>query len=793
MKTVNRRANTADRTSSEAIVFPSNIVPEDPEKLEKWMHDWADGIITFGQPCFQAKDDANFNCANGIVNADDFRHITDLVVAKPNSGAGYQRSLPAKLRPVNVVDHVIRKMVGRVVSEGFQFSAQVCDESAVSQKLEDLSAEAAKKLTLLMRQQGGVSEILGRPLHEGDDVEPVVPEQVQQMSMDTFQQQNEEMITRGLRYLMKKQNLFIPYKMVQQGLRNYSITGKMAWDTYIEIDPTLMTIYPNQLIYDLYANNPFIHYGRYAGYTWTSSPQELIDHCPELEEEEIKTIETMYQTMVAAGSLNRPGYYHNWNGQTRVFNFTPYKLYWKGLKKEKVKVTPNWSDEDNPHITFVGDECEKCQGTGEWNSPEGRKRKCSVCKGTGKVTEEVKGDEKIEHRYFTTVYECTKITESIYYQCREMPGQHRSKDEPSEVQLPIVGIVDPNPTLVDIIRPLQELRIECFFTIERLIGQAKGNIIFVDEAGGQDVYGQLYNMLSYGIHVRDSSLEGADRRPGGSEPTVRDMGMSQAVTDMIRMVAFIDQNIDIATGGNDASRGVVKSDQTTGVTQNAVLQSQLTLAPYYDNFYTASEMALQALCNLMRPAWSGKTKTAYFMGDNGSEFLNLHPEQKWDQADYAIFVQNSVGANKNKEFMLSVAQAALPIQKDPNYAVTLISMAKANGDVEAERIFKAGVEGMNKLKQATDAQAQKNTEAQLQAKQMADKQDYEVEMQKAKAPVDAKTIDVQGKMALLDKKLTHQEDSEIVAFKNEIALKSAEILAEKEKNKIQQPEEQHAQ
>ena len=113
-----------------------------------------------------------------------------------------------------------------------------------------------------------------------------------------------------------------------------------------------------------------------------------------------------------------------------------------------------------------------------------------------------------------------------------------------------------------------------------------------------------------------------------------------------------------------------------------------------------------------------------------------------------------------------------------------LKMIRAKSDAECEQVFKTEVDSIKKAKQLADQMAQKNQEAAMQQKAAEAKQEYEVELKRATAPVDAKVIDVQGKEALLDKKQTHDADKQTVAFKNEIALKAAEILKAQEEAKI---------
>lgn len=770
---------TADLKS---ISFPSDIVPSDKDAIQSWAESFSEAIINFGQWCYNTNDQLNFDCAYGFINPSDYTHITQLVLTPVNTPNGMQlkQTLPAKLRPINAVAHVVNKMIGKVEGEGLDFSAHVANEDAIASKLEDFSAEVMGKLTRYARQQSGLAQILGQPLHD-EDTQPVLPESVVDMSFNTWQQENEIQISRGLRYLLNKQNLFLKYKLSEQGFRNYIITGKMAFDTYIENDPNMQSVDPRRLIYELDSNSPFIQHGRYAAYSYTATPQELLDRCPELTEDQIKYIEDQFQTLQANGTLRKTNPYWYWDNDLKIFYFTPYKCYWKAMKKIKVLVTPNRFDEENPHITFLGDKCESCKGTGIYTTEKGKEHECTVCKGEGEIKREPKKGEKIEYRYFNTIFECTTIG-TVKYQCRELPGQHQPMDEPSYRELPIVGIIDPNPCIVGLLRPLQELRNSCWYTIERLLGQAKGKILVIDEAAEEDGSAQLYNMLSFGVYKYNSAKEGDNRQV--NIPVERDMGLSQAVSDIMRLIAFIDANMNMVTGANDTSMGMVKSDQTALATQNAVTQNQLTLTPYYSVFYTVTEMTLQSLCNLMRPAWAGKKKTSWFMGDEGYEFLNLDPETKWDMADYGISVVNSVGANASKKLMIDMASQMLPTATEPEIALSILKMVRAKSDAECERVFQKGMDALRKVKQEQQQFQQQQFQQQQQLASQKMQQEAQIEQTKAESPMKVAQIKSATDLEKTKMKEEYKGDMKDVDFKNQILLLAADVLKEQQMKEI---------
>lgn len=682
MSTKNKKSATA-----KPLEFPSFIVPANEDEFDIWIQQMTDAIIISGQHCLSERDNRLFKYAQARVDESEFDHITKLYI-NPNNKR-FNKVLPAKIRQVNALAHLLNRAVGKVDAYDLKYSCVVVNEDAVTQKLEDLSADVAEKLTRAARQTGNVSAILGRPLDEQDELP--IPTSVEDVTLSTWQQTNEELVTKGLKYLIKKKSNFLKYKFNHQGLYNYFVTGKMAFDTFIDLDdPQAESIDPRFLIYDLNSTSPFIQHGRFAGYYFNCSPQELLDRCPEMDDAQVKYLNETQDSFKKGNikyGVDYPEYYVDSDINALFFNC--YRIYFKASKRVRVKISPNRFDADNPHIHFVDD-----------------KEKASEDKG-----------DKIEYRYINTLYEVTKFGNK-YYQPREIPGQFVPNDAPAERELPLCGIIADIPSIVELAEPLQNMRIQCFYALERLIGQAKGKILVVDEAIEEDGPDNLYNMMAFQVYKINTAKEGEMQQFNGSsgymQPKEIDMGLSSAVNDLMRMVAFIDQNLYMITGMNDTFQGVVKSDQGLGVTQTAIEQAQMTLQPYYSDYYSVIEMTLQSLCNLMRPAWGGKDKTAYFLGDKGYEFFSLKADMAWHLDQYGVFVENNVGSNQRREYMINMASQLLPIAKDPELALSVIKMFNSSSAAEAERIFEQGINAMKRLRDEENKFAQTQQQAAMQ-------------------------------------------------------------------------------
>lgn len=735
---------------TEIIGFPSELVPDDEAQFDSWIRQYVDAVISYGKLCYDFEDEELFRLAEGNVDTENLKQVMQLYTG---SGSKKKR-LPSEFRQVNVCTQIINRVIGKVDSKDLAYRAVVINEDAVSKKLEEMSAKVAEKLTRIARQNSQLEEVLGQPLYEEDEIP--VEENIQETTLSTWQELNEINVSKGLKYLLKKKANYAKYKFNHQGFYNYVITGKMAFDTIIDLDdPNFYAIDPRNLIWDRDSASPFIQFGRFAGYYFAGTPQDIVDSCPELTNEQVQEIDSL-KSEFSTGGINNV--MDKWgvfvDNATDALYLNCYKVYIKALKKVRVKISPNKFDEDNPHVHFVD-----------------KNEKANAEKG-----------EKIEERYINTVYECTKIGGKIYYQPRELPHQFVPNDSPSERTLPLVGIIDKIPSLIKLIKPLQIMRIQAFYHIERLMSQAKGKILIVDEAIDESGPENLYNMMAYSVYKINTAKEGEMQQFNGNSgflaPKEVDLGLSNAVNDLMRLVAFIDQNIFMITGMNEPFQGIVKSDQGLGVTRAAVEQAQMTLQPYYENYYTLVEMVLQQLCNLMRPAWGGKEITKSFLGDEGFEFFNLtpaeEPELSWDMDHYGVTVENNAASNAKMDYMINMATQLLPISKDPEMALSIIKMINSSSAKEAESIFERGIVAMKKVAEAQQQMAMQQQQAQMQMNAQAEQIKAQNDQAKMQVKLQEQQMIQEGENYRTELKLKHNEDSQVVGYQNKIAEKMAE-------------------
>lgn len=637
-----------------------------------WAVQFSNALINYGRTSLTNRDQFLYEYANATVRDGEFTHITELY------SGGMGKQLPAYLRQVNRAPAVLNRLVGEADSAGLRFSVSVVNSDAVNEKQNKHAEEMAAMLTRMARQQAGVAQILGKPVEPQDQQPQEMPEDFSKFNFNTYHIEEEVMVKRGLDYLMRKPDAAFKYKFSHMGFRNYITTSKMCFEVWDDIeDPNITSVDSRDLFYILSPSSPFIHHGMGAGRYFAATPQELIDMMPEMSADQVEKLRSLavnYQ----GGQMGAELVQNNGCFEVKLRNKVQYlylhcwKFNFRATKRVRVQVVENKYDLDNPHIKYVSDK------------------------------DNVDG-AKYEYRYVEEVWEGYKYGADGYYQLRPIPNQHLVGDYLDKKTLNFVGIVDPNPSLVQLIQPFESLRIQVFYAIERLMAQVQGKILCVDEANESDSADNAYNMKVYSVYRYNSAKEGDQQlmTPGGAKnlnkPEVLDLGLSSAITDLLRFVAFLDQNVEAITGINGARTGQVKSDTGAAQQEQATAQSAMQTAPYFSTYYTIVQMTLEKVCEQMQRSWGGKSIIKNFMGENGMELLNLMSESEWHLARHGVFLENSASDDAIKDKIYNLAQALMPIQTSPDLALSLIQMINSNSAKEATAIFKRGVDAMNKI------------------------------------------------------------------------------------------------
>jgi hypothetical protein len=273
-----------------------------------------------------------------------------------------------------------------------------------------------------------------------------------------------------------------------------------------------------------------------------------------------------------------------------------------------------------------------------------------------------------------------------------------------------------------------------------------------------------------GIMIIDSSADGAGQHNQFKD---FDQTLSDSVNRYIEISMLMDREMDAISGINEARQGLVqRASQAVGVTNSALVQSNLSTAMYADMFSKFFSKAMQVQAGLAKIAWAGKEKFAPIIGDVGVNFLEVDLDLDLDDynvfiedtpailADQQIFYQLIMTAIQSRAISLSTA-IKLFMEKDIDESVAIL-------DAELARAEQAQVGQQEQLmmeeqenRAAEQQQAQQANQAKMASQQMADE-------------ADLKKIIAQGRLDL---------QQGLMTFKKDMALKRMDAQIAKQKAK----------
>jgi hypothetical protein len=226
-----------------------------------------------------------------------------------------------------------------------------------------------------------------------------------------------------------------------------------------------------------------------------------------------------------------------------------------------------------------------------------------------------------------------------------MENSVRENDSLAESACPIKALI-PNwlngksISKVDQVKGLQKLKDLAMYNmqLEMSTSGRKGFIYDVAQTpDGWDIHTVMKYLKTAGIAFIDS---GKDANGGASYNQFQsiDQTMSASVEHYISIARLMDEQMDAITGINDARQGQVKGQsQGLGVTQSALMQSNMATKMYEDLFKQLNEMALNYQGGLVKLSFAGNERYAPIIGDVGINFLEQTVDLELD--DFGVYIE----------------------------------------------------------------------------------------------------------------------------------------------------------
>jgi hypothetical protein len=601
--------------------------------------------------------------------------------------------------------------------------------------------------------------------------DPSLPENDKELDMkfDSFQDKTEVIMEYALKFLDKKYK----WRYTRIALfRDMIISGRAFVKCEIVNGyPTYRRIDPRNVIFDINSTDDFLSDSTFFGEIRFMGIADAA-HRYGLDEKEIEEVYNSYtkdsrfsdsNLIVDKTSGSSLSYFKRESGELRVLVLT---AYWQDYKKIKRK----FSEDKYGHVHV-------------------------------KVVEDTKQDsESVKSKTVKTWRTGTQLGGKIMREWGELANQVRSIDDWYESDCPIKACV-PNfinknsVSKVQILKSLQKLKNITLYNIQLSMSRAGGKGMVYDVSQIPDEW-DLRHVMKYlkvaGIAFIDSRKDGIPAQYNQFSPI--DQTISDGIRHYLEINKMVDAEMDAISGINDARQGQMQgASQAVGVTQAALVQSNLATETMYSLFQMFSSNMWTHLAGLTKIAMANKEKFVAVIGETGINFLE--EELKMELDDYATFVEEVNPIFQDVQMFHQLVTAALQSQQIGFLDAMKLMKEKdvTKGIREYEKASEKHKKEMQMMQQQAAAEEhQKNMELQqatMEGQAMANQVASEGQRQLAaiKNAGDLAKENIKGKVALASKDKEGSNKLRETAVKGRIDLRGKQIdavaAAKKEQNK----------
>jgi hypothetical protein len=292
---------------------------------------------------------------------------------------------------------------------------------------------------------------------------------------------------------------------------------------------------------------------------------------------------------------------------------------------------------------------------------------------------------------------------------------------------------------------------------------AKGFIYDVSQVPeGWDIHNVMKYLKTAGVVYIDSKKDGIPSTHNQFQTI--DQTLSESVKQYLTINAMIDNEMDAITGINAARQGQISgSAQAVGVTQSALMQSNLATNVYFSLFNEFANNIFNHLAGLVKISFAGNEKYSPIIGDVGVDFLEDTVELEFD--DFGIFLEETPPMLDDLQNFQAIVQAALQAgqvefidamrllkEKDITIGIERFEKAlerKERKMMEQQQALSQGAAQAEETKQQTEmAKIQAKGQFDLQKQQLANEGGANEAMIDGKVDMAKEKIDFKKKMTL---------------------------------------------
>ena len=681
----------------------------------------------------------NYDLFNNILNLSDFEYVCTPYGSKVGE-------LPASMVNRDISSGPIKTMLGMELKGAFSWTIVATNPEATSRREQEefgqlkeyVISEALKpirqKIELEKAQQAQGRELTPEEQQQiSQDIEEELqtrtPEHVKKYMKREYQDPAELMSTHLLKYLMQKTD-------AQRKFNNVFKHGMLSAKEIMYVgqfngEPEVWEVNPKRFNYDKSPDNQFIEDGEWATYSHKMKPSQIVNlFKEELKDSEIDRIYASWSSHFNS-SYNDDLFAQDERSRDYDESATIEVVHavWKSLRKIGF-------------LTYIDLE------TGE---------ELEMLVDEDYTFNEEAGDLKLEYEWTPEVYEGWKIkcADPIYVQMRPIPGQFKDLDNLGECKLPYYGVVYDNmnseaTSLMDRLKVYQYYYNIVMYRLELLIASDKGkkvlmNIGAIPSSAGIDVEKWQYFFESTPFMYYDPQEEGNAYQDANTVAKVIDLSLVSDIQKYIEIAEYLRKQAGQSVGITDTVLGQIGAREAVSNTQQSLIQSSHILEMYFELHNYVKRNVLKALleCAKITYADSKPRKLSYVLDDMSIQMFDLEIGLL-DSSTLGLFVENSIKAEEAKEFVRTLAHAAMQNQKAE--LSDIVSIVRQDSIVESEETLKVAED---RRREQENAAQQQQIQAQAEENEKARefrREEHEMEMERDtnKEEERRKTITIQA-------------------------------------------------
>ncbi len=214
---------------------------------------------------------------------------------------------------------------------------------------------------------------------------------------------------------------------------------------------------------------------------------------------------------------------------------------------------------------------------------------------------------------------------------------------------------------------------------------------------------------------------------GGNTNPVQnfDMSINNSLNGIIQLMQYVDGEMNNISGVSPERQGIVQgASAAVGVTQSALLQSNLITAPYFKGFERLCSRTHNYQAKLVKIAWAGKEKFAPIIGDVGIDFLKDNLDLELDDFDCWIVSQPPLLLDRQKlESIVNIALQSQGIELADALAIliepdTKVAVRKLQRKLALRKMLEAQQQQSQQQAEQQQQESEQQSQAQMQQQQL---------------------------------------------------------------------------